>query len=1594
MKKPCIAPFAAGLAMALSLTPFTGLHAQTLLFSDSFDRADNDDISAATNGMGGLLLGNGTFSAGNVWLEPVDVAHALPDDARILSSQLKLGGNGHTVHVVPNHNFAGDLSAGVFAVQLRVVSAPEGSSTVDRYAGIGIGGSLAELTSTVDQAIPNLADLFVGQTSDGRLRINDEDPALRPGSGMLVPTTTIDLDPNAAAFIPGILRVELTVTNTTAGSTVIYDVFFDDEQGGGFVDVLPGTRSFTWSGNAELHMALAGRSTTGVVVDDFQVATSPGLPPVPHSYFADEFGRPDNPDLSANTNGMGGILLSNGMFTVGNVWLEPVDGASGIAADSQVLSGQLMLGGNNHTVHVVPKHNFAEDFGAGFLSVSLRVVGAPTGTVPVERYSGIGVGGSLADMSSTVDQAVANLADLLVAETADGQLRLNDDPPSSRPGSGVASPTMMIDLDPGATDFIPGILRVDLVVTNTAAGSTVVYDLFFDDGLGGGFVDVLPGTRSFVWSGSAEVYVAVAERSTAGAVVDDFEVSLLATAPPLPQVVLAVVPDTVLSTNTAQPVTLTLTSDNLTFNCTYAITADQAVTFPGGGQTGPATNGSTAIAAIVDGSLGDTTFTVQVSNASAQLVATDAATIRQTVVRPATAPNVLVILYDDTGWGDFGCYGSPIRTPNIDSLATNGLRFRNFYNTARCSTTRCALLTGNYNQQVAQVPTASLPNLRTDNNITIAELLGMRGPFGVTGYRTYMAGKWHIGTDPDEIPRARGFDHAFGQNPDASGANPGGVFDFWDSSLYFITSTSNAIPAHAYDPTNQFHYSDAIGDYCVDFLNHHFVSQGDGRPFFMYMPFNAPHWPVNGPAALANHYTDVGDPDPGDADVIRYEVGWDVLRPQVYSNQLAMGVLKPGTLLSPKNRTEIPSGTAAQAPIDDWDTLSLAQRSDLARRAAVYASMIELDDQNIGKVITRLKELGQFDNTLIFILCDNGANYEGGEFGNSNDSNFTPWDAADLPAMGGPKSAYDALGIAYNKYPRVNLGGAWANLSNTPFRFYKHFNHNGGIASPLVVHWPAGMSNSVRGTWVDEKTHLIDIMATIADVTGAPRPTNFNGHPVLPAQGISLKPVFAGQPLPIRDIGLEHEKNRAYFRGRWKLVTRNFALSDGSSPAHELELYDTETDPVEIDNRAAFEPAVLAEMVDAWNAWSMNVGLPVNSTYLLPALLPPQLDPAPLSSDLFVDNFNRPASTDADAAATGMSGSRVPPLGAGSTYFEGYETGGAADVSITNAGLRMAVGGGTSECGINHNFTGQDITDAGGFSVQLRIDDINPFTPEVHHYAGFAVGLTAVEAAAGADIASPGSFRGNGVNPGVADCFIELDYFGNVKMWSNGVLLVSVPMHQNHGTLLASFATTSFNAGSAVAVSVTLDGQPVDLDPDSSGFSRTFVWQHDNANYIGLSARATGPAASFVKVDNLAIRKLPVGYSLALEYAMDAGLSAPSNAVTADPDADGDNNLVEWLKGGRPGVADPERHLFWAKPSSVGDYRFGYYRLADAAQAGVEYSFKCSADLVSWAPFVPEELSQQPDATGYERIEGRVPAAVASGKTNVFVLMEAGASGP
>jgi len=915
--------------------------------------------------------------------------------------------------------------------------------------------------------------------------------------------------------------------------------------------------------------------------------------------------------------------------------------------------------------------------------------------------------------------------------------------------------------------------------------------------------------------------------------------------------------------------------------------------------------------------------------------------------------NIVLAVADDMGWSDLGCYGGEIRTPAIDRLAANGLRFRSFYNAARCSPTRCALLTGLYTQQVAVDPANALPNLRTDNNVTLAELLQAHG------YRTYMAGKWHLGTVTGRNPWERGFQHFWGF---AAGAQA----DQWLPSQYSLVSENNEITNRVYG-AGEFYQPDAIGDYALDFLNHHF-GKNDGAPFFLYLAFGSAHFPIQAPGTLADAYVPV------------YAPGWDAVREARYQRMFAQGIIGPHFPLSPRGGTA-PHQSEPVEEIPAWNTLPADRQADLARRMALYAGMIEAMDRNLGRVIQRLEQAGELHQTLVLFLSDNGGNHEGGRFGRTGTTvNAPPLTGSDLENMG------------QNGQPWIYLGGGWANVNNTPFRLFKHFIHDGGVRTPLIVHWPEGLSRT--NVWVEQPGHVIDVMATVVDLTGATYPTQFNGHPVLPLEGQSLRPWFNGAPILDRQIAFEHESNRGLVSGPWKLVTKNFELYDGSSPAHELELYHLGADPVELTNLAALYPARVSQMVAQWNAWAARVGVP--SGRWLPSV-PLNLSPAPQPGDLFLDTFARNDATDIDAATGGMSGSRVPPLGPNATYYEGFEgSGSATSIQIVNGALQMAVGNGMSENGLRHNFIGQDIVDAGGFSVELTVLDISTDVSDAtNRFVGFAVGLSEAEAATGWDINNalgPGAvaFRGRpGGNTGVADFLVELDLNGYVKVWRNGTILETALVGTNRGTLTAAFALNGFRTNSTVTVTVFFNGRVVDLNKaDSASVSRTFQWDRNDSNHIGLTARAS----NFAQMDNFAVRKLPLSPTLAMGYALRAGLSGPATAPEADPDEDGLSNLGEWAFGGDPAAPDAAAAELQIKEvTAANGFQFEHRRRKDFIAAGVSYQVLTSDNLADWTPASPVVNGTRPvpDLPEYEIVQLQLFGPDLAGKDRLFVRVKA-----
>jgi arylsulfatase len=519
----------------------------------------------------------------------------------------------------------------------------------------------------------------------------------------------------------------------------------------------------------------------------------------------------------------------------------------------------------------------------------------------------------------------------------------------------------------------------------------------------------------------------------------------------------------------------------------------------------------------------------------------------------ARRPNIIVTMADDMGFSDIGCYGGEIKTPVLDSLAADGLRFRSFYNYARCCPTRASLVTGLYPHQAGVGHMMSeyrkdgepIPSYMGNLNkscVTFAEVMKS------AGYTTLMSGKWHVtpseGTgekvDRSNWPMQRGFDKFFGTIHGAG-------------SFYDPPSLKRGNEPE--DPGPDFYYTTAIGENASQFIGEA-LDENPDAPFFLYMPFTAPHWPLHAPEDAIAKYKG------------RYDMGWDALREERLQRMREMGVLDETAGMSDRDQSQLPW---EEAPDKEWQ----------ARRMEVYAAQIELMDEAIGNVVDTLRERGELDNTLILFLADNG--------GCAEEARDT-WKAYHIPtetyagepvAVGNDPSIMPGAEENYQSY-----GVPWANVSNTPFRYYKHWVHEGGISSPLVAHWPDGITS--RGSWTDQVGHLIDIMATCVDVGGATYPETFNGNAIVPMEGASLAATFTGDAAEGHPEGLfwEHEGNRAVRHGKWKLVSKWSKPEDG-----RWELYDLEQDRSELNDLAADMPDKVAELAGMWEAWADRVGV-------------------------------------------------------------------------------------------------------------------------------------------------------------------------------------------------------------------------------------------------------------------------------------------------------------------------------------------------------------------------------------------------------------------
>ena len=494
-------------------------------------------------------------------------------------------------------------------------------------------------------------------------------------------------------------------------------------------------------------------------------------------------------------------------------------------------------------------------------------------------------------------------------------------------------------------------------------------------------------------------------------------------------------------------------------------------------------------------------------------------TIPAAAAEPAR-PNVLLILADDLGFSDPGCYGGEIATPNLDRLAANGLRFTQFYNTARCWPTRACVLTGYYAQQVRR---DSVPGIKSGNQGTrptwarlLPELLKP------LGYRSYHSGKWHV----DGLPLAGGFDRSYSLN---------------DHNRHFAPRqhTEDDKPLPAAEPKDGYYSSTAIADHAIKCLKDHAEKHGD-RPFFEFLAFTAPHFPVQAPPADVAKYRKT------------YLAGWDALREQRFQRQKALNMA--GASLSPIERDvgppyAFPDAMKKLGPNElnrplPWNDLTAEQRAFQADKMAVHAAMVDRMDREIGRVLEQIKAMGAADNTLVFFLSDNGASAEIMVRGDGHDPH-----------------AECGTGATF-----LSIGPGWSSLCNTPFRRHKTWVHEGGICTPFIVHWPKGIS--ARGEVRHTPGHVIDLVPTILDVAGGKLPEQ-------PVPGKSLIPAFAKDGAVPRDsLWWLHEGNRAVRVGDWKLVA-----AGRESP---WELYDLKVDRCETKDLAMQMPDKVRELAAVW----------------------------------------------------------------------------------------------------------------------------------------------------------------------------------------------------------------------------------------------------------------------------------------------------------------------------------------------------------------------------------------------------------------------------
>ena len=498
--------------------------------------------------------------------------------------------------------------------------------------------------------------------------------------------------------------------------------------------------------------------------------------------------------------------------------------------------------------------------------------------------------------------------------------------------------------------------------------------------------------------------------------------------------------------------------------------------------------------------------------------------------RSDSRPNVIVILVDDMGFSDIAPYGSEIPTPNLQALANNGLKYSQFYNTARCSPTRASLLTGLYPHaagvgylvgKMDDPQSKGLQGRLLPRSVTLAEVLRD------SGYYTAMSGKWHLGRKKDSTPWERGFDHSLS-------ALAGGIHfpaQSGKSQRLYIDGK----PVKTSDPIlgEDWYGTDLYTTWGLKYIDEAIAEK---KPFFLYLSHTAPHFPLMAPAAEIDKFKG------------KYMQGWDELRTARYRRQVEMGLIDKNFALTPR---------LASTPA--WASLTETEQERYDEMMAVYAAMVSSIDRSIGDLVAGLEARNQLNNTLILFMSDNGGNAETGVRGI----------AQTVPG-----------GHLGDKNSNVFIGQTWATLNNTPFRLFKHFTHEGGIATPLIVHWPNGISKMAQGSIITDPGHVIDVMPTLLDATGAHYPQKYRDTDILPFSGVSLMPNFEGETLTRNQpIFWEHEGNRAVRDGKWKLVSRL---------GYQWQLFNMEQDRTELHDLAAEYPQRVKDMSAQYDTWATS----------------------------------------------------------------------------------------------------------------------------------------------------------------------------------------------------------------------------------------------------------------------------------------------------------------------------------------------------------------------------------------------------------------------